>query len=79
MTAGLTKRAMHNELRATKRLAEASLAEPNKPVLPTAHTSLNEHPLHPLRRHIGQPSASKSDEAAGCTTSVPRGLELLFR
>ena len=28
---------------------------PNKPMVPTAPTSLNSHPPVPLRRHIGQP------------------------
>ena len=28
---------------------------PNKPMVPTAPTQPNEHPLRPLRRHIGRP------------------------
>ena len=31
------------------------IAKPNKPMLPTAPAAPITNPLHPLRRHIGQP------------------------
>ncbi len=61
MTVGFTRRATTNELRATERLAAATvdqragLAGPNKPIVATAHTPRNEYALGAGRRHIGQP------------------------
>lgn len=69
MTAGLTMRATSNELRAKERLAAAAvdqragLAGPNKPVLPTASTSLNHYAPDSLRRQTGQPLGAEESEA----------------
>jgi hypothetical protein len=35
------------------------LKRPNKPMVPTAPNELDEYPLGPLRRHIGQPLGSR--------------------
>ena len=32
---------------------------PNKPMVPTAHACFNEHPIDPVRRHMGRPFGSK--------------------
>jgi hypothetical protein len=40
--------------------------EPNKPMVPTAPTPPNEHPLGPLRRHIGRPLGSRGRQGLGC-------------
>jgi hypothetical protein len=38
---------------AASKCSEVSGAS-NKPMVPTAHDWLNEHPIDPMRRHIGQ-------------------------
>ena len=60
------RRGERQDLRATEQLAVAvadqctGLAGPNKPMVPTAPTHRNEHPLAPRRRHIGQPLGSRA-------------------
>ena len=33
----------------------STLSVPNKPMVPTAHAWFNEHPIDPMRRHMGRP------------------------
>ena len=49
---------------------------PNKPMVPTAHACFNEHPIDPVRRHMGRPLGgeqrpTKSNTRA--TVNVQRG------
>ena len=45
---------------------------PNKPMVPTAHDGPNDNPLHPLRRHIGQPLESLESSGRRPTKSRNR-------
>lgn len=42
--------------------ASAMIGVPNKPMVPTAHTSPTTNPLHLLRRHIGQAFGRFNDQ-----------------
>jgi hypothetical protein len=45
------------------RVDDATSGVPNKPMVPTAHTSPATNPSRPMRRHIGQPlDSAQGDE-----------------
>lgn len=52
---------------------EPGCLEPNKPMVPTAPNELDEYPLDPVRRHIGQPFGSFGDGRMAAHDRKPLG------